>query len=57
MVDITPLKKEESIKQLYYNNQKIDQENAALAFHYAKQTEQSKEKQNLFWSGLKQIMN
>lgn len=56
-IDITPLKKEEAIQQLYYNNQKIDEENAALAFHYAKQTEKSKQNQELFWSGLKQIMN
>jgi hypothetical protein len=33
----------------------MESESAALAFHYAKQSEKAKANQESFWSGLKQI--
>ena len=55
-VDITPLKKEEAERKLYYEKQKLDEENVALAFHYAKQTEKAINNNNSFWGSLKQLM-
>jgi hypothetical protein len=52
-----PLDKEESMKQLYHQNQQKDEESAALAFYYAQQSEKTKQKQESFWSGLKQLTN
>ena len=54
-VDITPLQKEEAERKLYYEKQKLDEENVALAFHYAKQTEKSIENNKSFWASLKQL--
>ena len=56
-VDITPLQKEEAMKQLYYQNKQKDEESAALAYYYAKQAEKAKQNQDSFWSGLKQLTN
>jgi hypothetical protein len=50
-----PLEKEESLKQLYHQNKQKDEESAALAFHYAKQSEIVKKNNDTFWSGLKQL--
>jgi len=55
-VDTTPLTKEESERKLLQQQQEHDQHSAALAFKYAKESEKAKEKQNNFWSDLKQIM-
>lgn len=54
-VDTTPLTKEESERNLFYKQQEHDKHSAALAFKYAKESERAKEKQNNFWSDLKQI--
>jgi hypothetical protein len=54
-VDITPLSKEEANRKLLYDNEKREQESAALAFKYAKESEKVKEKQNSFWGELKQL--
>lgn len=54
-VDITPLSKEEANRKLLYDNEKREQESAALAFKYAKESEKAKEKQNSFWGELKQL--
>ena len=56
-VDIKPLSKEEAMRQLFNENKQKDEESAALAFYYAQQAEKSKEKQDSFWSGLKQVTN
>ena len=56
-INITPLDKEEAMKQLYHQNKQKDEESAALAFYYAQQSEKSKQKQESFWSGLKQLTN
>ena len=55
-VDITPLKKEEAERKLYYEKQKLDEENVALAFHYARQTEKAINNNKSFWGSLKQLM-
>jgi hypothetical protein len=54
-VDVTPLSKEEANRKLLYENKQRDQESAALAFKYAKESEKAKEKQNSFWGELKQL--
>ena len=55
-VDVTPLTKEEAERKLLQQQQDHDKHSAALAFKYAKESENAKEKQNGFWSDLKQIM-
>jgi len=54
-VDTTPISKEESERKLLQRQQDYNQHSAALAFKYAKEAEKAKEKQNSFWSELKQI--
>jgi hypothetical protein len=54
---VVPLSKEESIRQLYQQNKELEEESAALAYHYAKETEKAKKNQESFWSGLKQLTN
>ena len=56
-IDTTPLSKEDAMKQLYYQNKQKDDESAALAFYYAQQAEKTKQNQETFWSGLKQLTN
>ncbi len=56
-VDIKPLSKEEAMRKLFEENKQKDEESAALAFYYAQQAEKNKEKQDGFWSGLKQVTN
>ena len=55
-VDTTPLTKEDAQRKLLQQQHDHDQHSAALAFKYAKESEKAKEKQNNFWSDLKQIM-
>lgn len=54
-VDIKPISKEEAERKLYLQQQQYDKHSSALAFKYAKEAERAKEKQNDFWSGIKQI--
>jgi len=54
-VDVTPINKTESMRQLYNQNKDLESESAALAFHYAKQSEKAKKNNESFWSGLKQL--
>jgi hypothetical protein len=54
-VDVSPLTKEEAERKLLQQQQQYDHDSAALAFKYAKESEKAKEKQNNFWSELKQI--
>jgi len=53
----TPLSTQDSIKQLYQRNKDLEEESAALAYHYAKESEKAKKNQDSFWSGLKQLTN
>jgi hypothetical protein len=54
-VDVTPIDKTQAMRQLYNQNKELESESAALAFHYAKQSEKAKKSQESFWSGLKQL--
>lgn len=54
-VDVTPLTKEEAEIKLLRQQNELEQQSAALAFKYAQEAEKSKQKQNGFWSDLKQI--
>jgi len=54
-VDTTPISKEEAERKLLEQKQQHDQHSAALAFKLAQEAERAKEKQNGFWSDLKQI--
>jgi hypothetical protein len=56
-VNVKPIGKEESMKLLYQQNKQKDEESAALAFYYAKQSEKIKINQESFWSELKQLKN
>lgn len=56
-VDVTPLTKKEAENKLLQQQQQNDQHSAALAFKYAKEAERVKEKQQGFWSDLKQLTN
>jgi hypothetical protein len=56
-LDMTPLNKEEAMRQLYQQNKQKDEESAALAFYYAQQAEKTKQNQDTFWSGLKNLTN
>ena len=54
-VNITPLSKEQGMRQLLYQENKDNEESAALAFFHAQQLEKAKKNNDSFWSGLKQI--
>jgi hypothetical protein len=56
-VNIVPLDKETSIKQLFKENKQQDEESVALAYYYATQNEKVKQKSQSFWANLKQLMN
>ena len=56
-VDIKPLDKETSMKQLYTDNKLQEEESIALAYHYAKQAEKASKNNQNFWSSIKQIGN
>jgi len=56
-VDVTPLTQEDAQRKLLQQQKQHDQHSAALAFKYAKESEQAKTKQNNFWSELKQLGN
>jgi hypothetical protein len=56
-IGVTPLSKEDAMRQLYYQEKKDNEESAALAFYYAQQAEKAKKKNDIFLSGLKQLTN
>jgi len=56
-MNIKPIDKEESMKILFHKNKEMDEESAALAYYYAKQSEKTKKSQDSFWSSLKQLTN
>ena len=56
-IDMTPLSKEEAMRQLLHQEKKDNEESAALAFYYAQQSEKAKKNNDTFWSGLKQLTN
>jgi hypothetical protein len=56
-VDMTPLSKEEALRQLFKQDKQKDEESSALAFYYAQQSEKAQKNNDVFWSGLKQLTN
>ena len=52
---INPLDKDEALKVLDRNKHNEDTESVSTAFYYAQQLEKAKEKNNVFWSNLKQL--
>jgi hypothetical protein len=52
---IKPLSKEESLQILYQKDKQLQEESAAAAFYFAKQTEIAKQKQQSFWGELKKL--
>jgi hypothetical protein len=56
-MNTNPIDKEESMRILFHKNQQMDEESAALAYYYAKQSEKTKKSQESFWSSLKQLTN
>jgi hypothetical protein len=56
-LDITPVTKDEGERILYNKKQDLDNESSALAYKYAKETEQVKKHQQGFWGDLKQLTN
>jgi hypothetical protein len=54
-VDVTPIDRLEGMRMLESQERNAEKESQALAYKYAMEAEKSKEKQNLFWSALKQL--
>lgn len=54
-VDTTPLTKEEAERKLLRQQNELEQQSAALAFKYAQEAEKAKQKQQSFWSDIKQL--
>lgn len=55
--NIIPLTEKESLDKLRFNNDKLEEESANLAFYYAKQNEDALKQNDDFWAGLKRITN
>ncbi len=55
--DLTPISKEEALRQLFKQDEQKEEESAALAFYYAQQSEKAKKNDSDFWAGLKRITN
>ncbi len=56
-LNAAPLSAEESTRILFNQNKQIEEESAALAYHYARQTEKAKDANNSFWSSLLKLTN
>lgn len=56
-VNVAPLSNEESMRQLYYQEQKDNEESAAMAFYHAQKLEKAQKNNKVFWAGLKQLTN
>ena len=54
-VNMTPIDKLESMRMLERQERNTEKESQALAYKYAREAEKAKEKQNMFWSTLKQL--
>ena len=54
-VDIAPLSKEESQRQLLRQKNKLDHDSAALAYKYAQESEKIKESQKSFWGDINRL--
>jgi hypothetical protein len=56
-INLTPLSKEEAMRDLFYQEKKDNEESAALAFYHAQQLEKAQKNSDAFWSSLKQLTN
>lgn len=54
-VNVAPISKEESLRQLYTQDKKQNEESAALAFYYAQQSEKARKNDAGFWANIKQL--
>lgn len=54
-VDVTPINQLEAMRMLEREERNSEKASQALAYKYAREAEKAKEKQNLFWSALKQL--
>ena len=54
-MDVKPLDKDEALRILYQENLRNEEESAALAFYHAQKLEKAKQKQEGFWTSLKQL--
>lgn len=54
-VDVTPINSLEAMRMLEKEERNSEKASQALAYKYAREAEKAKEKQNLFWSALKQL--
>ena len=54
-VNVTPIDKLEAMRLLESQERNTEKESQALAYKYAREAEKAKEKQNMFWSTLKQL--
>lgn len=56
-VDTTPLNESDAFKILHKQTDTLEQESMALAYQYAKQSEQMKQKQKEYWASLMKLTN
>ena len=54
-VNVTPIDKLEAMRMLESQERNTEKESQALAYKYAREAEKAEEKQNMFWSTLKQL--
>lgn len=54
-VDVTPIDQLEAMRILESQERNTEKESQALAYKYAREAEKAREKQNMFWSALKQL--
>ena len=54
-VNVTPIDTLESMRMLERQERNTEKESQALAYKYAREAEKAEEKQNMFWSTLKQL--
>jgi hypothetical protein len=54
-VNVTPIDTLEAMRMLESQERNTEKESQALAYKYAREAEKAKEKQNMFWSALKQL--
>ena len=54
-INVTPIDRLEAMKMLESQERNTEKESQALAYKYARESEKAKEKQNMFWSALKQL--
>jgi len=55
--NLSPLDEKNALSKLREDSNKLNMESANLAYYYAKQSEESKKQNNIFWSKLHQLSN